>query len=405
MATLNNAILELHDGATAEGTRFGLEQSSTALIDGAGSKLTAEVLGVVGQGASLIITNGASVDLTCVCSSQALTVGEAAGTSGSVTISGPGSVLSIPNSYAIFGEKGDGKLIVQNGGQINTPVLDLGQAVTGSGFMTIAGQGSSATISHEVWVGLKGHAQLDLYDGGALNSDTLSIAPNLGSSGIVNIGGGENDPAKVAGILNVDHIIFSQNGGGVGTLNFNTIDVTADGTTVRAAISGKGTINQIAGTTILTGDNSDFSGVTNVTGGTLVQGAAGSFSSASSYSLSQAGTLDFGGFSTSIASLINDGSVDFGGTGGTTLHVIGNYSGNGAVTINSVLGGDDSKTDLLQVDGDTSGATKLNVINRDGAGASTVNGIKVVDVGGNSEGSFALGNGYTTKDGLQAVVG
>ncbi|MGW6781057.1 autotransporter family protein, partial [Brucella pseudogrignonensis] len=32
-------------------------------------------------------------------------------------------------------------------------------------------------------------------------------------------------------------------------------------------------------------------------------------------------------------------------------------------------------------------------------------GIKVVDVGGNSEGSFALGNGYTTKDGLQAVVG
>jgi outer membrane autotransporter protein len=60
---------------------------------------------------------------------------------------------------------------------------------------------------------------------------------------------------------------------------------------------------------------------------------------------------------------------------------------------------------MLAVDGDTSGTTRLNVINQDGSGALTVNGIKVVDVGGNSNGSFALGNGYTTKDGQQAIVG
>ncbi|WP_421522053.1 autotransporter outer membrane beta-barrel domain-containing protein [Ochrobactrum quorumnocens] len=128
-------------------------------------------------------------------------------------------------------------------------------------------------------------------------------------------------------------------------------------------------------------------------------------SSASAYQTAQTGTLDLGGFSTNIASLSNQGNVNFGGSGGATLHVAGNYTGGGAITINSVLGGDTSKTDLLAVDGDTSGTTKLNVINQDGSGALTVNGIKVVDVGGNSNGSFALGNGYTTKDGQQAIVG
>ncbi|WP_318580710.1 autotransporter outer membrane beta-barrel domain-containing protein, partial [Ochrobactrum sp. AN78] len=176
-------------------------------------------------------------------------------------------------------------------------------------------------------------------------------------------------------------------------------------TVFSGTINGSGgLIKNGSGALTLSGSNS-YSGATALNDGTLKQGAAGALSSASAYQVAQTGTLDLGGFSTNIASLSNQGNVNFAGTGGATLHVSGNYSGNGAITINSVLGGDTSKTDMLEVDGDTSGQTKLNVINQDGSGALTVNGIKVVDVGGNSNGSFALGNGYTTKDGQQAIVG
>ncbi len=173
-------------------------------------------------------------------------------------------------------------------------------------------------------------------------------------------------------------------GAGSLALNAATLTLAQDSNTLfSGTINGSGgLVKDGSGALTLSGPNS-YSGATAINDGALKQGAAGALSSASAYQTAQTGTLDLGGFSTNIASL----------------------SGGGAITINSVLGGDTSKTDLLAVDGDTSGTTRLNVINQDGSGALTVNGIKVVDVGGNSNGSFALGNGYTTKDGQQAIVG
>jgi outer membrane autotransporter protein len=228
---------------------------------------------------------------------------------------------------------------------------------------------------------------------------------------------GTADHAFGSGILNVeagatadlDHFNTSTGGlAGAGSvaLNAATLTLAQDSNTLfSGTINGSGgLVKNGSGALTLSGSNS-YSGATAINDGALKQGAAGALSSASAYQTAQTGTLDLGGFSTNIASLSNQGNVNFGGSGGATLHVAGNYTGGGAITINSVLGGDTSKTDLLAVDGDTSGTTKLNVINQDGSGALTVNGIKVVDVGGNSNGSFALGNGYTTKDGQQAIVG
>ncbi|WP_079210580.1 autotransporter outer membrane beta-barrel domain-containing protein [Brucella pituitosa] len=227
---------------------------------------------------------------------------------------------------------------------------------------------------------------------------------------------GIDDHAFGSGILNVDAgatadlDAFNTStgglaGGGTVALNAATLTLAQDVNTVfSGTINGSGgLVKNGSGALTLSGSNS-YSGATALNDGTLKQGAAGALSSASAYQVAQTGTLDLGGFSTNIASLNNQGNVNFSGTGGATLHVTGNYSGNGAITINSVLGGDHSKTDMLAVDGDTSGTTKLNVINQDGSGAQTVNGIKVVDVGGNSNGSFVLGNGYEAKDGEQAIV-
>ena len=61
------------------------------------------------------------------------------------------------------------------------------------------------------------------------------------------------------------------------------------------------------------------------------------------------------------------------------------------LSVNTVLGDDTSATDKLVVTGTTSGDTALKVNNVGGAGATTANGIQVVQVDGASDGTFALG--------------
>ena len=53
--------------------------------------------------------------------------------------------------------------------------------------------------------------------------------------------------------------------------------------------------------------------------------------------------------------------------------------------------------------GDTSGNTNIRVINLGGAGGQTNEGIKIVDVGGQSGGNFTLRGSYTFE-GDPAVV-
>ncbi|WP_273793945.1 autotransporter outer membrane beta-barrel domain-containing protein, partial [Brucella anthropi] len=147
----------------------------------------------------------------------------------------------------------------------------------------------------------------------------------------------------------------------------------------------------------------------------LSAGADNSLSAASAYVIDSSSALDLGGFSATVGALSNKGTVHIGGaTPGAVLTVAGNYTGqtiagftSGVVAIGTVLGDDGSKTDMLKVQGDTSGRTQLQVTNVGGAGAQTVNGIKVVEVGGQSDGTFLLSgsNSYTTKDGQVAIVG
>src|SRR3546814_18817735 len=53
--------------------------------------------------------------------------------------------------------------------------------------------------------------------------------------------------------------------------------------------------------------------------------------------------------------------------------------------------------------GATSGDTQVSVINRGGLGAPTIEGIKIVDVAGASNGTFALDGDYVFN-GEQAVI-
>lgn len=71
-----------------------------------------------------------------------------------------------------------------------------------------------------------------------------------------------------------------------------------------------------------------------------------------------------------------------------TLTVEGNYTGGGTLTMNTALGSDNSATDKLIVEGNTSGHTLVAINNIGGMGAQTVEGIEIVNVAGASIGTF-----------------
>ncbi|WP_182506205.1 autotransporter outer membrane beta-barrel domain-containing protein [Brucella anthropi] len=89
---------------------------------------------------------------------------------------------------------------------------------------------------------------------------------------------------------------------------------------------------------------------------------------------------------------------------GDVVMVGGNYNGNGGQMLFDVaLGDDSSKTDMIIVNGDTSGTTNVGVNNVGGTGAKTNEGIRIIEVNGASNGSFSLIGDYTVG-GKQAVV-
>ena len=111
-----------------------------------------------------------------------------------------------------------------------------------------------------------------------------------------------------------------------------------------------------------------------------------------------------GGTGTIFGDVTNAGTIAPGNSIGT-LTIAGNYTGTGGtLEVEAVLGGDASPTDRLVVTGNTAGTTNVTVINLGGGGAQTTEGIKIVDVGGVSAGSFSLLGDYVFE-GDQAVVG
>jgi fibronectin-binding autotransporter adhesin len=232
------------------------------------------------------------------------------------------------------------------------------------------------------------------YTGGtALNGGTLQVAAdaNLGNAnGRLTFDGGTlQTTERFASDRAIDMV-------GTGTL------LTDAGTTLTltGALSGTGTLTKDGdGTIVLAMDGSAFSGTTSVDEGTLaVNGSlCGDINVLSGGRLEGTGTV-------CDTNNLTGGTVAPGNSIGT-LTVDGDYAGNGGVLeIESRLGGDASPTDRLVVTGETSGTTSVDVINVGGDGAQTVEGIRIIDIGGASNGTFTLLGDYVLE-GEQAIVG
>lgn len=85
-----------------------------------------------------------------------------------------------------------------------------------------------------------------------------------------------------------------------------------------------------------------------------------------------------------------DGSLSLNnGVAGDKVILNGNYTGNGGtILFDTVLGDDNSPTDHLEIKGDTSGTSFVQVNNAGGSGSQLYNGIELISVSGNSAGEF-----------------
>ncbi|MET4728051.1 outer membrane autotransporter protein [Lysobacter enzymogenes] len=342
--------------------------------------------------------------------------------------------------------------------QVDGTTHSLSGVIAGEGALTKQGAGTLVLTANNTFTGSTTIAQglLQLGDGGsggsltgavvdhgtlAINrADTLVLAGAISGSGTLRQSGtgitvlaADN---SFAGGTTIDAGTLQLGNGGAGgsvigdivdhgTLAFNRSAVYVFG----GNASGRGGLAQIgSGTTVLNG-RYDLAGSHLIAAGTLAVGdaahAGAVLRSSPATTTVQAGAT-LGGYGTVTEAVVNRGTiavadavaafagrgsgtfaiggvltnagqVQIGGAGVGNRLVVGGYVGqNGSLTLNTVLGGDDSASDRLVIDGGSAaGTTRVFVNNVGGVGErSRGNGILVVEpIRGATTGAdaFALG--------------
>ncbi|HEY9275528.1 autotransporter-associated beta strand repeat-containing protein, partial [Achromobacter sp.] len=249
--------------------------------------------GVIGRrenGSGVFLVSGRGSAWT---NSGELRVGDVSG-QGTLNIES-GGVVSNKDSY-VGSMSGNGSVVVRGAGSIwnNSGAMTLGFGVgTGAGSLTIA-QGGTVSV-------------------GASGGGTVSLAQDrflvFPTTGTINIGAALGQPAVGAGTLNAGAVQF---GAGIATVNFNHTDPAyAFSTPLLSTGAGSHSLNQIAGTTLLTGANGSFRGRTTVSGGRLVVlGQLGGSAAVTG------GVLQFGDGATGAANTLS-GDLKVSGAGST----------------------------------------------------------------------------------------
>lgn len=144
------------------------------------------IVGDAAQG-TLTITNGSTVrngDFESY-------VGAQAGSDGTVTLTGPGSLWEASTGSWItnIGNYGTGSLVVTDGANFKAGQLWLGRFAESSGSAVFQGNDTRAVINAEMYVGVSGNGSLALSDGAQLKGYSAQIGTEAGSSGAAVVSG------------------------------------------------------------------------------------------------------------------------------------------------------------------------------------------------------------------------
>ena len=304
-----------------------------------------------GSGNSMVVSNGA------VAKGVQIMMGYGSSSSNnSLLVTGTGSTLNLTDGNLTVGYDGSGNsLVVSYGAQVKSFGSQVGingsnnsALVTGAGSLW-SNQSTLAIGSNFISYGeIKGSGSVTVANGGTLVSrgtnpgDPYNATPpgiTIGNNSSLNVGTlGGND---TAGSITTPSIRFlsSENqppgsiGATGGAINFNQRDTTTLGANI--SDSGNGRINQLgSGTSILTGDNSGFSGVTTISAGVLQVGNGGTGGNLGSSSVvnnaslvvNRSDTVTLGG------SISGTGTVTQAGVGMTVLSGSNSYTGKTTVS-------------------------------------------------------------------------
>jgi T5SS/PEP-CTERM-associated repeat protein/autotransporter-associated beta strand protein len=308
------------NGAAVFGAVIGNDAGScgNATVTGSGSAWTDKgnlFVGAAGTGA-LLISNGGSL------SDYYSYIGDYAGSNGAVTVTGSGSKWTETGDFSV-GASGTGTLTISGGGTVTNGAAVFGAVIgnyAGStGSVTVTGSGSTWTDKGNLFVGAAGSGTLLVSNGGSASDYNAYVGDYARSSGTVTVTG--------SGSKWIDYANLSIGAGGTGTLTVTgggVVDVggeTTIGSAGTLAIDGGSTFHtgslEINGGTVRTLGAATFApsatlgagGITVDTGG-FNSTFSGAFSGAGGLTKEGGGTLTVTGASTySGATRVNSGGL------------------------------------------------------------------------------------------------
>ncbi|NDG70250.1 MAG: hypothetical protein EBY32_02910 [Proteobacteria bacterium] len=216
-------------------------------------------------------------------------VGNLPGGNGTVSVSGGTWTNSLDLS---IGNGGTGSLVINGTGNVTSMFGYIGSLPDGNG--TVSVSGGTWTNSSNLTIGIGGTGSLTINGTGTvIVGDTLSRGSNgrinLESGGTLQIGNGGTTGTLATDLTNNGTLIF---------------DVT-ESSTSSYAISGTGIVDKTgAGTLVLSGSSSNYSGATSIKAGTLLLDS-GYSNTASAVSVLSNGTLGGSGTAGDVTVLAN----------------------------------------------------------------------------------------------------
>lgn len=340
---LNRFLVSLSAVAATLGDAAG--SSGTLNVPGGVVEITGAtdlLIGRFGTGA-LHVTNGGEVNVTAF--GAIAVVGRYAGSTGFVTVSGGGilgdsSTLNVGGVLHI-GSVGDGSLTITDGGTVHDTRIFAGVQAGATGSMIVDGAGSELTNDDQLFVGTAGNAFLTIRNSGKVNN-TLGVIGDLPSStGSVLVDGAGSEWISsgelVVGNFGTGSMAIT-NGGRVTSLG-GAIGMSA-GSTGSVVVDGAGS------TWLIDNDTYDVTngsltitnhGVVARAGGGLTMGPVGLF-------VNQDGVLRGDG---SVSWKVNNLGLVEPGTSTGVLTIAGNYEQNAAGWLRIELAGPTNYDQLL----------------------------------------------------------
>lgn len=309
---------------------------------------------------------------------------------GTLNVSGANSQLNVSTTIAQDAVVTiDDTVGLGTGKIINAGLVQISNAV-GKLYNSISDKGTVALQSSDVILGGNNSQFTGTFDISEMSSLTASLAEHLGSAAIQN-----------SGTLKLD---------------------TDSNWSLENSVTGSGDFVKSGSGNVTLGTGAQWTGTTEINAGGLILGSVDKAVMLTSelVNIQKSGSLSgYGGVEGNVnnkgaifvgserslekntaspttftigGNVINSGDIWIGngvGPAGNHMVINGNYVGdNGHIYLDSILNNDDSLTDKLIINGNTSGSTDVGINNLGGSGQKTLNGIEVIHVEGNSEGEF-----------------